>query len=158
MEITGSSCTFSFTGLTFGTSISRPNSITCAVSMKMMSSTRTTSTSGTMLISASEVVPRNRPRLIPPDEVPNEKAMLLHASFGEIQELEHEVLHARCKLLDRVPKKIVKDCGRDCGGQTHGSGYQSLGDSGRDRAQASCTGCTELLERIDDAPDGPEQS
>src|SRR5438046_1561112 len=129
MEITGSSCTFSFTGFTLGTSISRPNSITWAVSMKMISSTRTTSTKGTILISANDVVPpRNRPRLIPPDDAPSEKAMLLHASFGEIQELEHEVLHARCKLLDRGPKKIVKDCGRDCGGQTHGSGNESFGN------------------------------
>src|SRR6266849_2329478 len=158
MEITGSSCTFSLTGLTFGTSISRPNSITCAVSMKMMSSTRTTSTKGTILISASEAVPRNRPRLIPPDEVPSEKAMLLHASFGEVQELKHEVLHARGKFLDPVPKKIVEDCGRDCRSQAHRSGNQSLRDSGRDGAQASRASGSEVLERIDDPPDGSEQS
>src|ERR1700722_3650088 len=129
MEITGSSCTFSFTGFTFGTSISRPNSITCAVSMKMMSRTRTTSTSGTILISArEEVVPRKRPRLIPPDEFPSEKAMLLHASFGVVQELEHEVFHARAKFLDGVPKQIVENCGGNGSGEPHRGGNQGLGD------------------------------
>src|SRR5579864_3126748 len=158
MEITGSSCTFSLTGLTLGTSISRPNSITCAVSMKMMSKTRTTSTNGTILISASEVVPRNRPRLIPPEEVPSEKAMLLHASFGEVQELEHEVFHARGKLLDGVPEQIVEYRCWNSGGQTHRGGDQGLGNSRRNRAQAGCSGVSELLEGVDNAPDGAEQS
>src|SRR5579864_3139554 len=158
MEITGSSCTFSLTGLTLGTSISRPNSITCAVSMKMMSKTRTTSTNGTILISALPILPRNRPRLIPPEEVPSEKAMLLHASFGEVQELEHEVFHARAKFLNGVPKEIVKDRGRDCRRQAHGGSNESLRDSRGDCAQAGRTGGSELLERIDDAPDSSEQT
>src|SRR5579862_5602214 len=158
MEITGSSCTFSFTGFTFGTSISRPNSITCAVSMKIMSSTRTTSTSGTILISANEVVlPRKRPRLIPP-EFPSEKAMLLHASFGKVQELEHEVFHASAEFLDGVPKEIVENGGRNGSGQSHRGGDQGFGNSRSDCAQAGRTGGTELLECIDDAPDGSKQS
>jgi len=100
------------------------------------------------LISAREVfVPRKRPRLIPPDEFPS-----------EVQELEHEIFHARAKLLDGVPKEIVKDCGRDGCRQPHGCGNQGFGDSRSNRAQAGRTGGGELLERIDDAPHGPEQA
>ena len=49
----GNSSVLSLLWRTLGTSTSRPNSMTCAVSMKITSSTITTSTSGTMLISAS---------------------------------------------------------------------------------------------------------
>src|ERR1700754_1136821 len=45
----------SFTLRVFGTDTSMPDCRTGAVTMKMMSSTSTTSTSGVMLISASEV-------------------------------------------------------------------------------------------------------
>src|ERR1700733_15296047 len=99
MEMTGRSWTFSFTGFTLGTPTCKPNSITCAVSMKIISSASTTSTNGTMLISASAGVPRKRPRPSPL-ELLRENAMLpLQTSFGQVQELEHEVFHARGEFL-----------------------------------------------------------
>ncbi len=52
METTGSGSAEFRTWRTLGTSTSRPNSITCAVSMKIIRTTSTTSTSGMMLISA----------------------------------------------------------------------------------------------------------
>src|SRR5260221_2500884 len=114
MTTTGKSCTFSRMGLTFGTSTSSPNSITCAVSMKMMSSTRTTSTSGTTLISANELTPRKRPRLPVPAELVVENAMsVIETSFHEIQELEDEVFHAGTEFLDRAPKYVLENCGGD---------------------------------------------
>ena len=62
MLTTGNSFDVSLTVVVFGTSTSMPNSITCAVSMKMMSSTSTTSTKGVTLISDSAVPPRPRRR------------------------------------------------------------------------------------------------
>src|SRR5260370_35907293 len=115
MTTTGKSCTFSRMGLTFGTSTSSPNSITCAVSMKMISSTRTTSTSGTTLISASELTPRKRPRLPVPAELVVENAMsVIEASFHEIQELKDEIFHAGAEFLDRAPKYVVENRGGHC--------------------------------------------
>src|SRR5260370_24310962 len=112
MTTTGKSCTFSRMGLTFGTSTSRPNSITWAVSMKMISSTRTTSTSGTTLISASELTPRKRPRLPVPAELVVENAMsVIETSFHEIQELEDEIFHAGPEFLDRAPEYVVENRG-----------------------------------------------
>src|SRR5438552_5133484 len=109
IEITGRSCTFSLTGFTLGTSTSSPNSMTCAVSIKMINSTKTTSTSGTTLMSASELVPRNRPRRPPLYEPPIEKAMLaLQAPLGEVEEFEQELLHARASLLDAAAEYVVE--------------------------------------------------
>src|SRR3979411_2672627 len=104
MTTTGKSWTFSRMGFTFGTSTSRPNSITCAVSMKMISSTSTTSTSGTTLISDSELPTRHRPRMPPTAELVVENAMsALETSFHEIQKLEDEIFHAGAEFLDRAP-------------------------------------------------------
>src|ERR1017187_9679123 len=67
MVTTGISCwLLSLTGRTLGTSTSMPNSRTCAVSMKMMSSTRTTSTNGVTLISERAGLPRRLARYPPP--------------------------------------------------------------------------------------------
>src|SRR6267142_1934940 len=103
-------------GFTFGTSTSRPNSITCAVSMKMISSTSTTSTNGTTLISDSELTPRKRPRFPPADELVVENAMsALETSFHEIQKLEDEIFHTGTEFLDRAPKDVVENrCGNGC--------------------------------------------
>src|SRR5207248_1948077 len=80
IETTGISLAFSLTGRTLGTSTSIPNSITWAVSMKMISSTSTTSTNGVTLISANVVVVARRldPNLPPPPLPPlTDNAMAL---------------------------------------------------------------------------------
>src|SRR5260370_40169113 len=97
-------------GLTFGTSTSSPNSITCAVSMKIMSSTRTTSTSGTTLISASELTPRKRPRFPAPTELVVENAIsVAETSLHGIEEIEGEMFHAGAEFLERAPKSAVEN-------------------------------------------------
>src|SRR5579862_3234494 len=156
MLITGRSSLVSFTCLTSGTLISRPNSITCAVSMKMISSTSTTSTSGTMLISDSVPLPapkRRRPNpLLAPLPLLTEKAiwmlLALEHALRRVQELEREILHARAHHLYAIPEIVVKyrcrdggekaQCGRKqrvgntrchgshTGGPGHGQGLESL--------------------------------
>src|SRR5204863_9306381 len=71
---------------------SMPRYIIGAVSMKMSSSTRTTSTSGMMLISASDV-PTRRP--LPPDSKLNAifAGELRHGARDEIEEVHRESLH-----------------------------------------------------------------
>src|SRR5258708_4461178 len=159
MTTTGKSCTFSRMGLTFGTSTSRPNSITCAVSMKMMSSTRTTSTSGTTLISESELTPRKRPRFPVPAELVVENAMsALETSFHEIQELEDEIFHAGAEFLDRAPKYVVENRCGNRGRESQSGCDQRFRDSRRNRAQAGCARGSQLLESVDNAPDRAEKS
>src|ERR1035437_5351403 len=103
MLMTGSSSLVSLTCLTSGTLISRPNSITCAVSMKMISTTSTTSTSGTILISESAPLPapkRRRPRPLLVPLVPlTEKAMLirlaLEHALDRVLQFEREALQLK---------------------------------------------------------------
>src|SRR5881227_1580706 len=90
-----------------------------AATMKMMSSTSITSTSGTTLISASDVVTRTpRARRLRPDAVvgigwtfgtPAPSSLALsEISFRDVQELEREIIHARRKLLHPVREVVVK--------------------------------------------------
>src|ERR1700688_2317032 len=97
METTGISLAFSLTGRTLGTSTSMPNSITCAVSMKMISSTSTTSTKGVTLISERlEPEKEDAPRLRdpnPPPPLTDSAIWLLPAErpLGHVQELQRKV-------------------------------------------------------------------
>src|SRR5471032_3032852 len=127
IETTGISLTFLSTGRTLGTSTSMPNSMTCAVSMKMISSTSTTSTKGVTLISDRvEVVPRLRdpyPPPLPPPRLPppltdNAIALLpAETALGHVQELERKVIHAGANFADGVAEMVVCDGGRDGGKQ-----------------------------------------
>src|SRR5258707_1372191 len=110
MLTTGSSCAVSCVFFTFGTSTSSPNSMTCAVSIKMISSTSTTSTKGTMLISAMVGKPRDRrPPLKDPPLIDIAMALILEGPFREIQKLQHEILHAGGELPDLAAEAVVKD-------------------------------------------------
>src|SRR6185295_8893323 len=118
--MTGSSSLVSLTSLTSGTLISTPNSMTCAVSMKMISRTSTTSTRGTMLISESVPLPVPKRRWPSPlrDALPllTEKAiwilLALEHALGCVQELERKIFHARAHHLYAIPEIVVKHrCG-----------------------------------------------
>src|SRR5664280_2320126 len=114
MVTTGISFAVSFTMRTLGTSTSMPNSITWAVSMKMMSSTSTTSTNGVMLISDRLAPPpRRREPYPPPPLTDNAMALLSETAFGHIQELHGKVVHARAYLPDPVAENVVEDCRGD---------------------------------------------
>src|SRR5947199_10600767 len=101
---------FSLTDLVLGTSTSIPESMTCAVIMKMMSSTSTTSTKGVTLISESAVVPWNRLR---PDAPPLLTVIAIRSAsvraFRQIEELEREIVHTGAHFLDDVAEVVVGD-------------------------------------------------
>src|SRR5271154_3541253 len=94
----------SFTLRVFGTETSIPDCSTGAVIMKMISRTRTTSTSGVMLISASEV--RVWPELavkatrgLPLQRVKIGLLVRLQANFFEaVEQFAGEVVHAGSKF------------------------------------------------------------
>src|SRR5712664_713215 len=104
-----------------------------AVIMKMMSSTRTTSTKGTMLISESEVcvdlescgiycdLPmrpgwRGREKLA--------KGFLDHHGY-----FQRKSVQALCEIADILQKMVVENNGRDCRAQSCGGGNKRFGDA-----------------------------
>src|SRR6266542_722936 len=99
-DTTGSSLLESLTCRTLGTSTSMPNSITWAVSIKMMSSTSTTSTKGVTLMSAIAAVPWNRRRPPPLPPLTEIATLLSEAPLGQVQEFQREVVHARAHFAD----------------------------------------------------------
>src|SRR5580698_6814196 len=125
----------SFTLRVFGTETSMPDCSTGAVTMKMISRTRTTSTSGVMLISASEVL------VWPVLAVKATRGLPLHRFlfgadlFQAVEQLAGEVVHAGAELAQRCGELVVGDDGRDSDQQTSGGGDQGFGNSRRDCAQ-----------------------
>src|SRR3954449_12909237 len=129
-----------------GTATSMPDCSTGAVSMKMTSSTSTTSTSGVMLMSASA-------DLVRPLESVNATAGLLHSFaltralplqrvllrakrdlFHAVQQFAGEVVHARAELADAGRELVVGNHRRDGHDQAGGGGDQRFRDAGRDGA------------------------
>src|ERR1039457_6439993 len=158
MVTTGSSWAVSFTACTLGTSTSMPNSITWAVSMKMMSSTSTTSTNGVMLISDRLAPPlRRRDPYPPPPLTDNAMALLSETAFGHVQELHGKVVHARADLPDSVAENVVEDGGWDGGCKARRRRNQRFGDARRHRAQAGRSHLSQFVKRADNAQHGAEQ-
>src|SRR6188474_34617 len=117
----------------FGRLTSIPRYIIGAVSMKMRSSTRMTSTSGMMLISASDVPMR---RWSPPP------ASTLNAIFGrprelvdgardEVQEVHREPLHLGRPVPHAIDEVVVADDGRNGGREAERGRDERLGDTRR---------------------------
>src|ERR1019366_7209056 len=158
MVTTGRSCALSFTACTLGTSTSMPNSITWAVSMKMMSSTSTTSTKGVTLISDRLAPPAPRREPYPPPPLTEiAMALLSETALDHVQELERKVVHARTDLPDPVAENVVKDRGRDGGCQTRRRRNQRFRNARRHRAQAGRAHLSQFVKRADDAQHRAEQ-
>src|SRR5579859_2093212 len=118
----------SFTLRVFGTDTSMPDCSTGAVTIKMMSSTSTTSTNGVMLISASEV------RVWPLLAVKATRGLPLHRVlfgadfFQAVQQFAREVIHAGTELAQRGGELVVRDDRRNGDQQASGGGDQSFGN------------------------------
>src|SRR5271157_5680865 len=158
MVTTGSSCAVSFTACTLGTSTSMPNSITWAVSMKMMSSTSTTSTNGVTLISDRLAPPPRRREPYPPPPLTDKAmALLSQTALGQVQEFQGKVVHARADLPDSVAENVVENSRRDGGCQPRRRGNQRFRDARRHRAQAGRAHLSQFVKRADNAQHRAEQ-
>src|SRR5450432_2069834 len=161
METTGISLAFSLTGRTLGTSTSMPNSITCAVNMKMINSTSTTSTKGVTLISESvDMPPRLRdPNPPPPPFTDNAiRSLPAERALGHVQELQRKVFHAGADFTNRMAEVVVEDGGRYGGEQAESRGDEGFRDAGPKRLQAGAAHVAQILEGPDNAQHRAEQS
>ena len=136
MVTTGISCAVSLTVRTFGTSTSMPNSITCAVSMKMMSSTSTTSTNGVTLISRDGVAAAPAATRIRRHWWRRPWLLLSETALGQVEELEREIVHAGADLANQVAEVVIEDGGGNGREQADRGGDQRFGDARADGLQA----------------------
>src|SRR5579864_4109429 len=144
-----------FSGIFSGTLVSgRATSMPfCSIgvtTMKMISSTRQTSTRGVTLIWL--FTSWTRLGLTRRGSIPTP---LLHE---EIDQLGGGVRHLDLQPLQLVGE-VVEDPGRRNGDEeAQGRGHQRLGDAGRHRADTARAGQRHAGERLDDADDGAEQA
>src|SRR5262245_57970159 len=142
----------------FGRLTSIPRYIIGAVSMKISSRTSTTSTSGTILISA-RLVPTRRAS---DDSVLNaifrRASRLGNGPAQDVQEIHREALHLDGPVLHAVDEVVVADDRRNGGAETRGGRDQRLGDSRRDDGEACRSLGPDPVERRHDAPHRAEQA
>src|SRR5438067_1355223 len=145
-----------------GTSTSRPICRIGVATMKMMSSTRTTSTRGVTLMS-----PLTSSGLPPP--APNATALSPHRGCGAgvdaslvldevVDELRRGIGHLDGETIDFVQEVVVEPDRRNGHEQAEGGGDERFGDTGRNGAQSAGTRQRHALERVNDAGDVAEQS
>src|ERR1700757_912029 len=92
-----------------------------AVTMKMMSSTSMTSTSGVTLMS---VIARRPPPVSPPNATSGR--LLEDVPLDDVQEVGAEVAHLVLQHADARVERVVGDQGGDCGEKSHRRGDQRL--------------------------------
>src|SRR5688572_3257585 len=129
-----------------------------AVTMKMISSTSITSTSGVTLMS---------PRTLSSGSplVPKWKAMsravpdrLGEIAPGEVHELDHEVFHVGAQPAQLDAEVVEADQRRDGGAETGRGVDQGFGDAWRHRHDRGRAGLADVAEGAHDAPHGAEQA
>src|SRR5207237_3608445 len=134
-----------------------PRYIIGAVSMKISRRTRTTSTSGMMLISARLVpmrrVPPGGPTLNAIFRGPRE---LGRGAAQEVEHVEREPLHLRRPVLDAIDEVVVADDGRDGGAEPGRRRHARLRGSGRDHPEAGRTLRVARVAGVNAAPRGAE--
>src|SRR5579859_6788862 len=141
--------------------------------MKMISSTSTTSTSGVTLISErtppAPTYPTRRLWILWPRrfffvgaaDVVEGAAMLLGvAPLAQhvADQLRRHVVHVDDERLDGVGEVVERHDRRDGDGEADGGGEERLGDAGRDAAQAALARRRHRAEGVDDADDGAEEA
>src|ERR1700693_4135467 len=83
-------------------------------------------------------------------------SLRLNALDG-VEHFEGEVVAASGKYADGIADQVVRNDGRDSGGESSSSGDERFRDAGGHRAQSSATGSSEAVESVDDTPHGTEQ-
>src|SRR5262245_29391406 len=138
---------------------SMPRYIMGAVSMKMSSRTRTTSTRGMTLISASVL-------RVPAPSVPASALIAIleglrapyEPTLDEVGQFEREVVHLGRPVSHPPDEVVVSDDGRDRGSQAGRGGDQRAGDARRNHSQARRALRADGLERAHDTHDGSEET
>src|SRR5262245_61102272 len=152
-----------------------PRYMSGAVSMKIKSKTRVTSTRGMILISA-----RVPPILWPPVPTSAESTLMATAhgtgagvglvarlvrrllgaerATHDVQELEREAFHLHRPVLDPIHEEVVTHDGRNGGPESRRRRDQRLRDTRRHHRKVGGPLGSDSLERRHDAPDGAEQS
>src|SRR5215475_5911619 len=137
---------------------SMPRYIIGAVSMKISSSTSTTSTSGMMLISASDDPIRRSPSDGPTlNAIFGRPPQLRHRAAQHVEQVEGEAVHLRGPVTDAVDEVVVADDGGDGGGEAGGRRDQRLRDARRHYGQAGRALRADAVEGRHDAPHGAEE-
>src|SRR5512145_1349606 len=91
---------------------SMPRYIIGAVSMKISSSTSTTSTRGMMLISAIGVPSRRSPSCAPGlNAIFGRARQLAQRAAEDVEEVQHEAVHLGGPVADAVDEEVVADDG-----------------------------------------------
>src|SRR5579859_6749415 len=152
----------SLTVRVLGMLTSMPDCNTGAVIMKITRSTSTTSTSGVMLMSASEdcVLPllvvkatANLLRLV---------ALTGGAAyrdfFERVQQFAAEVVGCRSEDTDTCSELVISDDGRNGNKQASGGRDKCFRYAGSDSAKRGCTSSAKAVEGIDNAHDGAEEA
>src|SRR5271165_5561101 len=89
---------------------------------------------------------------------PTLNLLVLKGPLRQIEKLQREVFHSAAEFLDGAAKPVEEDCRRNGGGETQRGSDQSFGNSGRHGSQAGAAGGPQTLKRIDDSPNGAEQT
>src|SRR5262245_46762661 len=132
-----SPCAFGF--VVFGTLTSGPFRICGAITMKMISSTSTTSTSGVMLMAACILLGSpsriGRPSLFDHRRLEFIRFGVKHLELRYVEQVVHELgrspIHFDMESLNLARKLVEGDDGRNCDEDTQSRRDQSLSDATR---------------------------
>src|SRR5690348_11458838 len=105
--------------------------MTCAVMIKMMSNTRTTSTNGVTLISDSEGSPRERLPIpfVTLNAMRQPPFSFARRPLDHVQEFERKIIETVAHLFQFATEQVVKNRRRNRGNQANSGCHQSLGNT-----------------------------
>src|SRR5262245_8878778 len=136
-----------------------PRYIIGAVSMKMSRRTRTTSTRGMTLISASVLrVPAPSPPASALIAILEGLCAPYEPTLDQVCQLEREVFHFGHPVSHPPDEVVVADDGRNRGSQSECGRHQRAGDSGRDDRQARRALRADRREGVHDAHHRSEET
>ena len=145
-----------------GRSTLTPRTIIGVITMKMISSTSTTSTSGVTLISA-RTCPLGWRFRWPPARGPRGQVVITRSRVpaqDRVDQLGRGLVDVDGDVVEARGEVVVEPDRDDRDAEADGGGHQRLGDAGRHGADAAAAlgRIGQLLERGDDAADGAEQA
>src|SRR5579875_3217885 len=138
-----------------------PDCSTGAVSMKITSSTSTTSTSGVMLMSDRELWVRPLLLVKATSGLPCFRLGIgaLHGHlFHAVDQLAGKIVQTRTHIPDPGGELVISHHRRHGHNQTGSRGNQRLRDTGSHCTERRCTGCAQPMKGIYNAHDGAKQS